>query len=173
MSRIESDDLLKIGTITTTHSLKGEVKVFPLTDDIKRFDDLREALIIQNGREVPVNVESVKYFKNLVIVKFREFNDISQVEGFRQAGIFVTRDNAVKLKENEYFECDLIGMEVFDESDEKIGLLKEIIHTGANDVYSVESEDGREILIPAIKQCILEVDTDEGTMKVHLLEGLI
>ncbi len=173
MSRNERNDLLRIGTITTTHSLKGEVKVFPLTDDVRRFDDLKEALIIQNGKETAVSVERVKYFKNLVIVKFREFNDISQVEGLRQAGIYVSRENAVKLDKDEYFECDLIGMDVFDDENRLLGSLKEVIHTGANDVYCVGNDAGDEILIPAIKQCILDVDTDEGKMKVHLLEGLI
>lgn len=173
MSRNEENDLLQIGTVTTTHSLKGEVKIFPLTDDVKRFDDLKEAVLIQKNRQIPVNKERVKYFKNLVIVKFKEFNDISEVEGLRGAGLFVSRKNAVRLKEDEYFETDLIGMDVFDEDDTCIGKLEEVIHTGANDVYSVKTEDGRDILIPAIKQCILEVDTDEGRMKVHLLEGLV
>ncbi len=173
MSRNEENDLLQIGTVTTTHSLKGEVKVFPLTDDVKRFDDLKEAVLIQKNKQIPVNKERVKYFKNLVIVKFREFNDISEVEGLRGAGLFVSRKNAVRLKENEYFETDLIGMDVFDEDETRIGRLEEVIHTGANDVYSVKTEDGRDILIPAIRQCILEVDTDSGRMKVHLLEGLV
>ncbi|MCR5650467.1 MAG: ribosome maturation factor RimM [Lachnospiraceae bacterium] len=167
------NDYVQIGTVTTTHSLKGEVKIFPLTDEVSRFDDLEECILIRNGKEIPVTKERVKYFKNLVIVKFKEFNDISEVEGFRGAGLFVTRENAVKLEEDEYFETDLLGMEVFDEEGTRIGSLEEIIRTGANDVYSVRAEDGKEILIPAIKQCILDVDTDEGRMKVHLLKGLV
>ena len=172
LSRNEETGLLQIGTVTTTHSLKGEVKIFPLTDDVRRFDDLKEAVIILKDKKIPVNKERVKYFKNLVIVKFREFNDISEVEGLRGAGLFVSRENAVKLEENEYFETDLEGMEVSDEEGNVIGTLEEVIHTGANDVYSVKSPDGRDILIPAIRQCILEVDTVSKKMKVHLLEGL-
>lgn len=173
MSRNEKDSLLQIGTITTTHSLKGEVKVFPLTDDVKRFEDLKEAILIQRDRQIPVTKERVKYFKNLVIVKFREFNDISEVEGLKGAGIFVKREDAVKLSENEYFETDLLGLEVYDEDDERLGTLEEVIHTGANDVYSIKTDEGRDILIPAIKQCILDVDIDEGRMRVHLLKGLV
>ncbi|MBO4375131.1 MAG: 16S rRNA processing protein RimM [Lachnospiraceae bacterium] len=173
LSRNEGNGLIQIGTVTTTHSLKGEVKIFPLTDDVKRFDDLKEAVLIQKDRQIPVTKERVKYFKNLVIVKFREFNDISEVEGLRGAELYVNRDNAVALGEDEYFETDLIGLDVYDEDDTLIGSLNEVIHTGANDVYSVKTGDGKELLIPAIKQCILDVDTDEGRMMVHLLEGLV
>ena len=173
LSRNENDGLLQIGTVTTTHSLKGEVKVFPLTDDVKRFDDLKEAVIIQKNRQIKVTKERVKYFKNLVIIKFREFNDISEVEGLRGAGIFVRREDAVKLSEDEYFETDLLGLDVYDEAGVLLGTLKEVIHTGANDVYSVKTGEGKDILIPAIKQCILDVDTEGGRMMVHLLEGLV
>ena len=171
MSR--NEEYLQIGAVTTTHGLKGEVKVYPLTDDVRRYDDLKEAELKVRDKMIPVTVERVKYFKNLVIVKFKEYNDISEVEALRGAGLYVSRENAVKLDENEYFECDLIGMEVLNEDGTVLGELKEVIHTGANDVYTVKLPEGREVLIPAIKQCILDVNVEEGTMKVHLLEGLM
>ena len=174
MSRNNLSRYLQIGAVTNTHGLKGEVKIYPLTDDARRFDDLKEAELSVKGKRIPVTVEKVRYFKNLVIVKFKEFNNISEVEGFRGAELYVSRENAVPLKENEYYEVDLTGLDVYDEDGRLLGTLKQVIHTGANGVYSVTLiESGKELLIPAIRQCILDVDIEEGTMKVHLLEGLI
>lgn len=85
----------------------------------------------------------------------------------------MTREHAVKLKKNEYFIADLIGLKVYTEDDAFLGTLDDVIQTGANDVYQVVTEEEKEILIPAIRQCILEVDVEEGRMKVHLLEGLV
>ncbi len=161
-----------MGAVTNTHALKGEVKVYPLTDDVSRFDDLREVRLENRGKVLDLEVEKVRYFKNLVIMKFKDLDDISKVEGFKGAKLYVNRKDAVPLGEDEYFECDLLGMDVFNEDGSLLGELREVIHTGANDVYDVTLKDGGRILIPAIKQCILDVNVDEGTMKVHLLEGL-
>ena len=126
------------------------------------------------GREkLELEVEGVKFFKNMVILKFKEYNDINQIEKYRKCPLLVTREHAVKLKKNEYFIADLIGLKVYTEDDAFLGTLDDVIQTGANDVYQVVTEEGKEILIPAIRQCILEVDVKEGRMKVHLLEGLV
>lgn len=168
---------LQVGAVTNTHALKGEVKVYPLTDDVKRYDDLKQKevrLVFENGRKtLDLEVEKVRYFKNLVIVKFKGLDNISDVEGFKGGKLFVSRENAVPLGEDEYYECDLIGMEVFQEDGSLLGELKEVIHTGANDVYDVTLSGGGRVLIPAIRQCILEVNVEEGRMRVHLLEGLM
>lgn len=104
------EDLLKVGIIVNTHGLRGEVKVFPTTDDPKRFLDLDE-IILDTGRERKVlTIEHVKFFKNMVILKFKELNDINDVEKYRKTELFVTRDQAVPLGENEYFIADLIGL---------------------------------------------------------------
>ena len=149
------------------------MKVYPLTDDVKRYDGLKEVRLVTDKESLDLTVEKVRYFKNLVIVKFKGYDNISQVEGFKGGKLFVSRENAVPLKENEYYECDLIGMDVFDEDGAELGTLKEVIHTGANDVYDVTLANGGRVLIPAIRQCILSVDVDEGKMTVHLLEGLM
>ena len=166
-------DYLQVGAVTNTHALKGEVKVYPLTDDVKRYDVLKEVRLVTDKESLDLTVEKVRYFKNLVIVKFKGYDNISQVEGFKGGKLFVSRKNAVPLKEDEYYECDLIGMDVFNEDGTRLGTLKEVIHTGANDVYDVTLDDGGRVLIPAIKQCILSVDVGEGKMSVHLLEGLM
>ena len=98
---------------------------------------------------------------------------MKQIEKYRKWPVLVTREHAVKLKKNEYFIADLIGLKVYTEDDAFLGTLDDVIQTGANDVYQVVTEEEKEILIPAIRQCILEVDVEEGRMKVHLLEGLV
>ena len=164
---------LQVGVITATHGLKGEVKVFPTTDDPNRFRRLKE-VILNTGREERVlEIEGVKFFKQMVILKFKGLDDIGDVEKFRRGTLSVTRENAVKLKRNEYFIADLIGMRVENEDGSELGTLQDVISTGANDVYDVRLSDGRQLLIPAIRECILSVDVEEGRMRVHLLDGLL
>lgn len=166
------DELLKVGIITSTHGIKGEVKVYPTTDDPARFKKLKKCYLIGNKFNKEVEVESCKFFKQMVILKFREFDSINEVEGFRQYELYVTRDNAVKLSKNEYFITDIIDSEIRDEEGNKIGVLKEVISTAANDVYVVKNED-KEILIPAIKECILNVDVDNSIITVRLMKGMV
>ena len=164
---------LQVGVITATHGLKGEVKVFPTTDDPNRFRRLKE-VILNTGREERVlEIEGVKFFKQMVILKFKGLDDIGDVEKFRRGTLSVTRENAVKLRRNEYFIADLIGMRVENEDGSELGTLQDVIATGANDVYDVRLSDGRQVLIPAIRECILSVDVEEGRMQVHLLDGLL
>lgn len=167
-----TDDMLQVGAITATHGLQGEVKVFPTTDDPKRYNQLK-AVWLDAGKEmIELEVERVRYFKQFVIVKFKGLNRIEDVEKYVKKSLFVTRDHAVKLKKDEYFIADLIGLAVVEEGGERLGTLIDVLSTGANDVYVV-TEGDREILIPAIKQCILQVNIEEGFVKVHLLEGLL
>lgn len=167
------DELLRIGVITTTHGLRGEVKVFPTTDDARRFDDCDEVILIKKGEHIPIHVERVKYFKNLVIVKFREFNDISEVEQLRKCDIMVTRENAVPLEEGEFFICDVIGARVVEEDGTQIGNVKDVLETGANNVFVIETEDGREVLFPSIPDCIKKVDVEKKEVVAHIMPGLM
>lgn len=167
------EDFFQVGIVTATHGLKGEVKVFPTTDDVKRFKRLREVILDTGKERIELEVESVKFFKQFAIVKFKGIDDISAVEKYRKASILVTRENAVRLKKDEYFIADLLGLKVRDESDAEIGVLRDVMETGANDVYVIDLTDGRELLLPAIKQCVLEVDVEEGFIKIHILEGLL
>ena len=147
--------------------------MFPTTDDPKRFRKLKRVLI-DTGKEMKeLEVTGVKFFKQMVILKFRDHNRIEDVMGYKGKALYVTRENAVKLKKNEYFIADLIGMQVFTEDGNLLGKLTDVLQTGANDVYEVSIEDGKTVLIPAIRQCILDVDTAGEKMTVHLLEGLL
>ncbi len=167
------EEVLQVGVITTVHGVRGEVKVFPTTDDVNRFKKLKE-VILDTGREkITLEIEGVKFFKQMVILKFKGIDTLDDVAKYRQAGLYVTRSNAVKLDRDEYFIADLIGVEVYDEADQLIGVLEDVIATGANDVYTIRMTDGRELLLPAIKQCVLDVDVQGRRMKVHVLEGLL
>ncbi len=167
------EDFFQVGIITSTHGLKGEVKVFPTTDDAKRFKRLKD-VILDTGRErIHLEVEGVKFFKQFVILKFKGIDDINEVEKYRKASLIVERKNAVRLSKNEYFVADLMGLKVLDEDGSEIGVLREVMETGANDVYVIDLKDGRELLLPAIKQCVLEVDVEAGFIRIHILEGLL
>lgn len=167
------EDLLRIGVITTTHGIRGEVKVFPTTDDVRRFDDCDEVILVTKREQIPLHVERVKYFKNIVILKFKEFNDINQVEQFRKCDIMVTRENAVPLEEGEYFICDIIGAEVVEENGEPVGRVKDVMETGANQVFVIEMPEGKEVLFPSIPQCIKKVDVENKKVVAHIMPGLL
>ena len=167
------EDLLQVGIITSTHGVRGEVKVYPTTDDPRRFRRLKE-VVLDTGREkINLEIEGVKFFKQFVILKFKGLDNINDIEKYRQKSLYVTRKNAVRLQRDEYFIADLIGLKVQDEDGKELGTVKDVIETGANDVYEVEMADGKSLLLPAIKQCILNVDVENGMMQVHVLEGLL
>lgn len=167
------EQYLRVGVIASTHGLKGEVKVFPTTDDPERFRKLKQVLLDAGNEYKPLNVTGVRFFKNQVILKFREFNDINEIEKYKGRDLLVTREQAVPLDENENFIVDLIGLQVWTDQEELLGTLTDVLQTGANDVYVVETAQKKEILLPAIPSCILEVNVEEGRMLVHVLEGLL
>ena len=167
------EQLLQVGVISSTHGVRGEVKVFPTTDDVKRFKKLKKVILDTGKEQLPLEIEGVKFFKQFVILKFRGIDNINDIEKYKGKSLFVDREHAVKLKKNEYFIADMIGMNVYTEEDEFFGVLKDVIETGANDVYVISSEKHGEVLVPAIRQCILNVDIEKSKMVIHLLEGLV
>lgn len=167
------EDLLQVGIITSTHGVRGEVKVYPTTDDPRRFRRLKEVVLDTGKEKMNLEIEGVKFFKQFVILKFKGLDNINDIEKYRQKSLYVTRKNAVRLQRDEYFIADLIGLKVQDEDGKELGTVKDVMETGANDVYEVEMADGKSLLLPAIKQCILNVDVENGTMQVHVLEGLL
>ena len=166
------EDLLQIGVLTTTHGIRGEVKVYPTTDDVHRFEELN-SLLLDTGREYrELEIQNVKYFKQYAILKFRGIDNINDIEKYKGKSLYVTRENAQHLDEDEYYIADLIGMELYLEDGSRFGTLKDVMETGANDVYIVKKEQTPDLLIPAIKDCIKNVNIEEGTTIVHLLPGL-
>ncbi len=167
------EDRFQVGVITSTHGVHGEVKVYPTTDDVKRFKKNIE-LILDTGKEnITLKVEGVKFFKQFAIIKFEGYDSIESIEKYRKKSLYVTRENAVKLSKDEYFVADLIDCEVFDEEGRLLGKIKDVMQTGANDVYVVENEEGKELLFPAIKDCVREVDVAAGKVIVHVMDGLL
>lgn len=169
----DMEDLLRVGVITSTHGIAGEVKIFPTTDDAARFKKLKKVMVDLGREKLELNIASVKFFKNMVILKFKEFGNINEVEKLVKKDLMISREQAVPLGENENFICDLIGLKTFTDEGTELGTLTDVLQTGANDVYIVTTRENKEILIPAIKQCILEVNIEEKKMVVHLLEGLM
>lgn len=166
------EQFLQVGVISSTHGIRGEVKVFPTTDDAGRFKKLKEVILETGKEQIPLEVQSVKFFKQFVIMKFKGIDNINDIEQYKGKSLMVTRENAVELEEDEYYIADLIGMKVTTDEGET-GELRDVITTGANEVYVVWFETLGEVLIPAIHDCILEVDVEKKEMKVHLLEGLV
>ena len=169
------ENYLRVGVITSPHGVHGEVKVFPTTDDPSRFLELETVLLDLGGgnERKELTIRQVRFFKNLVILGFEGITSRDQVEGWRQKELWITRDQAVELSEDENFIADLIGLFVRTDEGCALGTVTDVIQTGANDVYCVSGEDGKEILLPAIKDCILKVDLEKQEMLVHVLPGLL
>lgn len=164
---------LQVGVISSTHGVRGEVKVFPTTDDVTRFRQLKK-VYLDTGREMlPLEIQNVKFFKQFAILKFKGINNINDIEKYRGKSLMIDREDAVDLDEDEYFIADMIGMKVYTEDGSEFGTLKDVMETGANDVYIIDSLEHGEVLIPAIRECILDVDMDEERMTIHLMEGLV
>ena len=167
------EQYLRVGVISSTHGQKGEVKVFPTTDDPERFRKLKKVYLDTGKDYMPLKVTGIKFFKNQVILKFQEFQDINEIEKYRGKDLLIDREQAVPLAENENFIVDLIDMDVYDEEEKRLGTLTDVLQTGANDVYVVETDEGKEILLPAIPSCILDVDVEAAKMIVRIPEGLL
>ena len=164
---------LQVGVISSTHGVRGEVKVFPTTDDVTRFRQLKK-VYLDTGREMlPLEIQNVKFFKQFAILKFKGIDNINDIEKYRGKSLMIDREDAVDLDEDEYFIADMIGMKVCTEDGSEFGTLKDVMETGANDVYIIDSLEHGEVLIPAIRECILDVDMDEERMTFHLMEGLV
>ena len=166
------EQLLQVGVITQTHGVRGEVKVFPTTDDAARFKKLKHVMLDTGKETLPLEIESVKFFKQFVILKFKGFDNINDIERYKRCPLLIERENAVPLEEGEYFIADMIGMKVITD-EENFGILKDVMETGANDVYVIEHPSEGEVLVPAIKECILDVDIENRQMKIHVMNGLI
>ena len=165
-------DLLEVGKIINTHGLRGDVKVMAWTDTPDVFEDF-ETLYLKKAKEmIPLTVTSVKYQKNNLIVKFKEYSDINEVEPLKNSVLYADRADLGELPEGVYYIADLIGMTVKKENGEVVGIVDDVLQTGANDIYSVKREGMKDLLIPVIDDVVLSVDTEAREITVRLLEGL-
>ena len=166
-------EYFRVGVISNSHGVKGEVKVHPTTDDVNRFKDLEIVYLYENSTYRELHIKSVKYLKNMVVLGFEEFNNINDILGFKGMELYVDREHAIPLNEGEFYIADMIGADVITEDGNHFGTLKDVIKTGANDVYVVNTDDGKEVLLPSIPECILEKDLDRKEIKVHIMDGLL
>ncbi len=165
-------DLLEIGQIVNYYGIKGFLKVVPYTDDITRFDDLKKVYIERNKKLQEMEIEEVRYHKNLVLLKLKGIDDINQTSEYKNCLIKIDRKDAVELPEDTYFIVDLIDMEVYTDENKLLGKIVDVFPTGSNDVYVVKDEIGKQTLLPAIGDVIKNVDVANKKMVVHLMDGL-
>lgn len=166
-------EYLQVGKIVNTHGVKGEMKLIPLTDDPRRFDELKWAYIEKDGQLRKHSILDVKYIKGSVMIKFSDIESMSEAEQYKECFVLVDRENAVKLPEDSFFICDIVGCSIFDENGILLGELTKVLQTGSNDVYVVKDKSGKEILIPALKSVVRKVSVDQRRIDVIIPKGLL
>ncbi len=159
---MNENDFLRVGKILNVHGVKGEVKVFPLTDNIERFYSLKKVFIQENHSIIPLNISNIRIHKNLVLLTFNEIKDRNQAEKYKGLYIDIQRKDAVKLSKDQYFIGDLIGISVFSPEEELIGTIKEVLQIGPTDIYVIETDE-KEILVPALKDIFKKIDIANKT----------
>lgn len=165
-------EYLEIGQIVNTFGIKGMVKVTPFTDDITRFNSLKQVFLVQKKEKVSYGIEEVKYQNHMVLLKLNGIDTIEQAQLLKNAYLVIERKDAVELPNNTYFIVDLIGIIVSTDKGEKLGIIEDVYTTKSNDIYVVRTEQGKQILLPAISDVILQVDIQNKKMIVHVIEGL-
>ncbi len=166
------ENLLEIGKIVNTHGLRGEVKVVPWTDTPDDFETIEKVFVKIKREFKPLTVESVRYQKNNLIVKFKEFSDINDVEVFKGLTLYCDRDELGELPEGVYYIVDLIGLNVVTEDGESVGVIADVFNTGANDIYDVKREGKKNLLLPVIDEVVKEIDMEKRQVTVNIMEGL-
>lgn len=172
-----SEKLFTVGKIVNTHGIRGEAKVVPHTD----FADQRFApksklfIVTEKGGKTEVTIETSRFHKNMYILKFKELHGINEVEKYKGSLLKITADLQEELPENEYYFHEIIGCKVMtdEEPAEELGTISEILTPGANDVWVVKTPQGKEVLLPAIPDVVLDVDKEAKLVRVHLMEGLL
>lgn len=164
---------LEVGQIVNTFGIKGFVKIYPYVDDISRFDNLKKVHIKSKKEEKELQIEEVKYQKNMVLVKFKGIETVENAEKLRNSFVEIDRADAIPLEEGQYFIADLLGLNVFLDTGEKLGVLEDIYNTGSSDIYVVKNELGKQFLLPYIDEVIKQINLEEGKIIVHIIEGLI
>ena len=167
------EEYLEIGQIVNTNGLKGMLKIKPFTDDITRFEELKY-IYIQKGQElIKKRIEEVKYVKNMVLLKLDGIDDINEAEKYKNFYIKINREDSIELPEDSYLIVDMLKCDVYTEENELLGKMIDVLQTGSNDVYVVKTEEGKEILLPAIKDVVKKIDIQNKKIIVKLMDGLI
>lgn len=165
-------EYIQVGKIINTHGIKGEVKILPFTDDIHRFDELKKVYI--GEYKLKLEITKVRYKDNIAILKFNNYNNINEVEKFKNQNVYVDEEDKIELNDNQFFIFDIIGCTVLDTSDKEIGTVIDIIQSGLSDVYIIKDNSiDKEYLIPAVREFIKDINIEEKIIKIDPIEGLI
>lgn len=162
----------EIGQIVNTFGIKGLLKVKPFTDELTRFEELKKVYICKKDEMKEVEIQEVSYHKDMVLLKIKGIDDMTEAEKYKGLYLKIDRKNAKKLPEDTYFIADLLGLDVYTDEDEYLGKVDDIFPTGANDVYVVKNELGKQILLPSIPEVLKDIDLENQKITVHLLNGL-
>ena len=166
-------EYFEIGQIVNTFGIKGFVKVNPFTDDMQRFEELHEVFVVKNKEMLKMQIEEIKYQKNVVLIKFKGIEDINMAEKYKGCYIKIKREDARKLPKDTYFIADLIGLTVYDENGNILGKVEDIYNNKVHDIYVVKDDLGKQILLPSTKEVIKQINVDENNIVVHLIDGLV
>lgn len=164
---------LEIGQIVNTFGIKGQVKIVPFTDDITRYDELKEIYVEKKNELKLFQIEQVNYKKNMVILKLKGIETVEEAEKLRNCYLKIDRKDAKKLPKDTYFIIDLLGLDVYTDEGKLLGKVDDIYNAGSSDIYVVKDELGKQILLPAIKDVLKEVDLENQKIIVHLIKGLV
>ena len=164
---------LEIGQIVNTFGIKGQVKIVPFTDDITRFDELKEIYVEKRNELKLFQIEQVNYKKNMVILKLKGIETVEEAEKLRNCYLKIDRKDAKKLPKDTYFIVDLLGLDVYTDEGKLLGKVDDIYNAGSSDIYVIKDELGKQILLPAIKDVLKEVDLENQKIIVHLIKGLV
>ena len=163
----------EIGQIVNTFGIKGMVKVNPFTDDISQFEKIKSILVDKKGTFIEMQIEEVKYSKNQVLLKLKGIDTIEEAEKYRNCYLKLPREKTRKLPKGTYFIADLIGIEVYTEEGDLLGKVDDIYNSGASDIYVIKNKLGKQILLPATKEVIKQIDLEKEKIIVHILKGLV
>lgn len=163
---------LEAGKIINTHGLRGEVKVVTWTDYPEVFEEIEFLYVHKKTGDERLDIKNIKYQKNNIIVKFEQIKDIDEAEKYKNMVLYVDREQLPPLPDGMNYIVDLIGLEVYNEDNEKIGVIADVFNTGANDIYDVKREGKKNLLLPVIDECVKEVDIENGRVIVNVMEGL-
>lgn len=166
-------EYFELGQIVNTFGVKGEVKVKPYTDNVEQFETLKSVLVVKNKETIEMKILSAKFHKGMILLKLEGVNDMNDAEKLRGSIIKIHRKDARQLEEGEYFIADIIGSDVYTDTGDYLGKVDDIYNSGAQDIYVVKDELGKQVLLPSIKEVILNVDIENQKVTVHLLKGLI
>lgn len=166
-------EYFEIGQIVNHFGIKGMVKVNPFTNDISQFEELKSVLVEKNGKLLDIQIEEVKYSKNQILLKLKGIDTVEEAEKYRNCYIKIARENAKKLPKNTYFIADILGLTVYTDENILLGKVEDIYNSGASDIYVIKSEDGKQILLPGIKDVIKQIDLEQEKIVVHLIKGLV